>query len=399
MASKIEKAKKDAKDKMEEWLKNPEKVEEEKIKDRDFRDAVVMFGEEDEIDKYFIYKAIGYRNSRSKFSDDAKGIYKRYVKDGKIRYAGEEADSCPLMEEIYEKLWDEHHRKHCEKSNEQQRLTGDTMNSCTTVLNYLVEKEWIPQKKIYLADDIKNAQENPKKKQRWSALKAISQYCQDLHLDPEGELALKDAIKEHGDDERTLRWGLKNDTNLKEFLRVCYTIGNFIPVPEGCNVPRGDGLTQDSWPLALKCIYDWYEISSVEKKQSDDRKRLECKKQSLLAKLLNYNQNAMDRYRVWLESFRTWDNFVIENYLQDYIQDYSEQGAPHYGPPKEFWDGHFNGAPLPVTTGQFQSFFSHATACIKARSERMVNALQRKLKYPQKKAEMVAHELANWRHS
>ena len=347
---------------------DPEKVEQ--LNNRDFRWEITGFKDDFEpIDKYFIYKALGIRTN-NEWYDYAKTCKQKGICEDPQKYEGNlEADNCSLIQAVYWYLWDKKHLTYCtadgKSLTDEAPLTGDTMNSCTTILNYLIEKKLIDRKDnngcVKLCSNICEALQDLR--QNWSIAKAISQYCQDLHLDSEENITLKEALEKHRDDKNTLRKELEMFTGLVAFLDVAYTIGNFTPVPYGCNDKRGKGLTQDSWPLALKCIYDWYETSQ------------EDKKKSFLAKLLNYNQDAMNNYSAWLKSFETWDNFVDKNFLQDYTE---WQKRP-YGRPKEFWDGQFDGAPLPVTTEQFQAFFTHATACIKARSERMVKALKCKL--------------------
>ena len=35
-------------------------------------------------------------------------------------------------------------------------------------------------------------------------------------------------------------------------------IGNFMPIPNGCNSPRGTGVLKDYWDLTLLNIYRYY---------------------------------------------------------------------------------------------------------------------------------------------
>lgn len=302
----------------------------------DFREQIVAFMESENaivkdevaIARYIIYQAIGIAEESSGCVA-ADEIYADYNKKEQIRIPKGEADTCPLMQEIYKKLWDEKYLQFCPQ-------TGDTMNSCTTTVNHLIKK-WIDAGCISIDKGIKKAP--------WSKRKTVSQYYSDHKRESK---------------ENTLKQVLNNYSGLKRYLRAVYTIGNFIPVPKGCNGPRGAGPTEDYWDLALKCICDWYGTSSKDEKLS------------FLAKLLNYHEKAMKNYGGWLESFGTWDDFVEYNFLQDYTE---WQERP-FGRPKEFWDGHFDGAPLPVTTEQFNVFFSHAVDCISARSVRMINKLR-----------------------
>lgn len=230
-------------------------------------------------------------------------------------------DKCSLIWEVYQKLWD------IDDKN-REAYTGDTMNSVMRTLNKHLE---INEKKV----------------------------------SKKGE----------------------------EFLSVAYTIGNFIPVPsktenrQSFNTKRNSCYAQDYWDRTLYCIYNWYHWE----KENDHEKAEKWLRILLLAtdKIKDHtadDDTADDDTIVnacieWLKAFcdkegkPSWDIFVEKNYLQDY----TEWPTRPYSRPKEFWAGHFCGGTenaLPQTPEQFEAFFTHATACIKARSARMVAALR-----------------------
>lgn len=356
---KRKKAEEKAREKMDAWSKNPEDVIE--VRNYDFRKDVVVFGDEEEIDKYIIYQAVGLWEKGYQDTEWIDEWIKKYngkeidEQEDKILIPRGEADSCPLMQLIYKKLWDKG-----------DSLIGDTMNSGKTTLNLLIKKELVDTEQIDLTTAIDDLIK--KKRQPWSIWKTVSQYSHDLGLIQyhEGEeIIIKKALEKREKIEGTIREELKKYKDVERFLGAVYTIGNFIPVPKIFNNRRGfnNCYIKDYWDLTLKCIYDWYDASSRDKAQS------------FLAKLLNYNDNGIRVCSDWLGDFGRWDDFVEQNFLQDYTE---RQERP-YGRPNEFWDGHFDGVPLPVTHRQFEDFFTHATDCITARSERMARAFGKKL--------------------
>lgn len=147
-----------------------------------------------------------------------------------------------------------------------------------------------------------------------------------------------------------------------EYIRLNHTIGNFIPVPfvengGQFNSPRGfNGPSDDFWDLALMCIYNYY--FSIH----DSTYNLKW--------LLSNDQNV-NLCKKWLDSFGSeasgWDTFVEQNFLQDFVN--SEQG--HYGMPKEFWKGHFEGTVMPKEEKHYNEFFTNASAWIAARGIRI----------------------------
>lgn len=80
--------------------------------------------------------------------------------------------------------------------------------------------------------------------------------------------------------------------------------------------------------------------------------------------LLRGEKNA-EKCKPWLDRFKTWDNFVEQNFMQPFTV--TENGS--YGPPVPLWDDHFLKGGLPQNEDQFQQFFTNATERILARGE------------------------------
>lgn len=151
-------------------------------------------------------------------------------------------------------------------------------------------------------------------------------------------------------------------TYITEFMQVVYTPGNFIPIPQGCNVYS----LKDYFDLKLYCIYNWYQDhfdSHIMAIIQDSSQRCSI-------------QNKLQLYRDWLESFVDWDTFVKHHVLQPFV---SMEGS-RFGRPRELWDGHFE-APnnLPRTNGEFEQFFVNAKVRILARGALIAERLKKEL--------------------
>ena len=187
-----------------------------------------------------------------------------------------------LLQEIYEKLWgSEDHLEYC-INHSKGCITGDTMNSVNTTLNQAFPKD-----------------------------KSIKcRVCK--YADEKKENKLDNFLSKFDEVE-----------DLKKFISLYHTIGNFIPFPCGCNGPRGTGKTNDYWDLALLCIYKYYKL----------------KKEKWIEAIVG---NEKDDFIKWLEVFGSWNNFVEKNYLQDFVRvNKSTKGEDQkYGSPKELWEKH-----------------------------------------------------------
>ena len=145
---------------------------------------------------------------------------------------------------------------------------------------------------------------------------------------------------------------------ITEFLKVVYTMGNFIPVPLTPNFnTRRSRLCHDYWDLTLLEIYRYYNGLEA---SSDGWKKLISK----------------DGVRHWLDSFGSWPGFVERNCMEAFVEN-------NYGKPRPLWTDHFenpHSLPQNKKNGQditdFEEFFVNATRWIKKRNE----AIEKKLK-------------------
>lgn len=324
---------------------------EKKLEVYDFRKEVVDFkGDENAIDKYKIYKAIGIAEEDIKDKEKGKdpcrnyaytesqSVYNEYER--RISPSDKEADNSKLIQEIVKLLWQKELLQPC---LDQQELKCDTMNSCfTTLYQWMKRKMKDPSnsEKIVNAEKMCGTPSNRK---------LLLLLCPEENKD----------------------WCREVLHTAESFLNVAYTIGNFIPVPKGCNGPRGTGPTEDYWDLALYSIYQWYRDNERLMKES-----MEWPKNEALCHLLG---TKIDLYQNWLAAFGSWDRFVIANFMQDFVNPAGATDKGIFGCPKELWGGHFNGKVLPTEYKHFEEFFSRAAEWISARSVRMVNALGKKI--------------------
>lgn len=154
-------------------------------------------------------------------------------------------------------------------------------------------------------------------------------------------------------------------TCIVDFMQVVYTIGNFIPAPSVFQ-KRGSCPSRDFWDLALAAIYNYYQPLDKLVCEDTDCTFIRPKPYSVRW-LLDGKKNA-ENCKPWLNCFKTWDNFVEQNFMQPFLKN-SEKVNGHYGPPDELWEGHFAYSGLPQNEEEFQQFFTNATQRILARGE------------------------------
>ena len=302
-----------------------------------------------DLEKFFVYMAIAKDYKREE--EDIMKYGADYSQKCKMLFKNiPDSDSeSKLLQDIYKQLWyDETSLKYC--YTEQGNVQGETMNSVNTTL-----KAWY----VLVEDEEKVQREERKniKGQKISIRYILSRYVKNT-LD---QKELFDKVE-----------------GLRFFISIYHTLGNFIPVPTGCNAPRGTGKLKDYWDLTLKVIYDYYNDyndigDNIMDIVSGGGGRTKIDKDELYK-----------RYKQWLDSFHegdskkeAWKRFVEKNYLQDFV-DCNTDGS--YGMPKELWKGHFSGEVLPTEIEQIEHFFVNASCWVTARSTRMLLRLRKILR-------------------
>lgn len=282
----------------------------------DFRQEIMEFQTDDVIQRYHIYKAVGIAKKDKVKDLHEPSCVEEYGLQGlkAVIKPGYEADGCDLLQEICTKLWDKSHLKFCVKAGGD--FSGDTMNSAFSTLS-----QWLSTQGIRVNG-------------RWSNRKVMT-CCLDGRFT---EVATSNAA-------------------VTSFLGACYTLGNFLPVPPAFQ-SRGMHLSKDYFDLALASIYNYYMWGSQEWPG----------KAYMLDWLLKEKKN-ITVCQEWLDTFQSWQMFVVKNYLQDFVHKDAE-GV--YGVPRELWKGHFSGSVQPEDTKQCEEFFTHASTWILSRGKLMV---------------------------
>lgn len=304
----------------------------------------MLDGFQDTYEKFFVYmskKALplacyeegkaGVMTCGAKYKEECKSRF------GKIPDPDSESR---LLQEVYTKLWDESNLKYCRKKG---HIQGETMNSANTTLGRLYEKRI----------------ETLEQRNERNAIKAVKAKTQGI--------SIAYIISRYAEEKSEQKREYDKIKGLKCFLSVYHTLGNFIPVPKGCNGPRGTGGLKDYWDLTLKIIYEYYDCGK------DNIKDIAGESNSEL-------------YKEWLGSFRAdnmakgnWQCFVEKNYLQDFV---NQNADGSYGMPKELWQGHFKGGKvLPDSIEQIEQFCVNASCFIKERSTKMLIRLRENERY------------------
>lgn len=290
----------------------------------DFREEIIQFPSDDPVDRYYIYKAIGIAETDDDltYQDQISGEYKVLVERG-------EADRSELLKDIYQHIWKTEYLDVCTRNGTE--FSGDTMNSIFTTFT-----KWL------------SAVQAIKGPGQWSNRKVLQRY---IDKNEKNESILYAAVKE--DKDRVL-----------SFFKSSYTLGNFIPAPAVFQ-KRGFSPSKDYWDLALAAIYNYYRSNDTVGK--DTVCTFIRPEPYSLEWLLRGEKNA-ENCKPWLDRFKTWDNFVEQNFMQPFLKvDKPVNG--HYGPPDELWKGHFDCGGIPQGEDEFQQFFTNATERILARSE------------------------------
>ena len=287
----------------------------------DFREEIIQFPSDDPVDRYYIYKAIGIAETDNDltYQDQISGEYKVLVEKG-------EADRSELLKDIYQHIWKTEYLDVCTRNGTE--FSGDTMNSIFTTFT-----KWL------------SAVQAIKGPGQWSNRKVLQRY---IDKNEKNESILYAAVKE--DKDRVL-----------SFFKSSYTLGNFIPAPAVFQ-QRGFSPSKDYWDLELAAIYNYYR--SNDKVGKDTVCTFIRPEPYSLEWLLRGEKNA-EKCKPWLDRFKTWDNFVEQNFMQPFTV--TENGS--YGPPVPLWDDHFLKGGLPQNEDQFQQFFTNATERILARGE------------------------------
>lgn len=290
-------------------------------------------------EKFFTYMSISkiYMSAEDNimkygadFSQACKEVF------GKPVDADSESD---LLQTIYRILWKDKYLKECTKDG---RIKGDTMHSQNTTLAIVFRE--------ILETDFERAER------------------ESIRTDKGGQsVSARYIISRYAKDKKNLIKRFDSIKGLKEFIAVYHTLGNFIPFPVNCNGPRGSGNTKDYWDLSLYYIYEYY-INNGDNHLKDivgNAKR-------------NVFRKWLDSYKVLDDGQKSWNNFINDNYLQDFVNITNGE----CGLPKELWSGHFSESVAPNSKEEIEQFYSNASAQIMARGSRLLIELTKRINCP-----------------
>lgn len=271
-----------------------------------------------------------------------------------------DCDSLKITKKIYKEVYQKY------ENENPKEIYGETLNSFHMLYKFFIQRFRFNSSSKYRLDDV--IDDNNlfiDKKIRNKAFKEI-----------------KENYRVTGDGANKLVWyyvlrNFEAELNLPieliHFGRLTHSIGNFMPVCCGFNVGRLKK-TNDLWFIALDCIYWYYNTD----------------KDEYLKRFLS-NISVVEHTKEWLMGYGQWENFVNENYLQDFLQDPND---PNSNPKLFFGYSHDsdrfqylnikryikNGVKIvdveDITEKAFLSYINSINKSIYKRGERIYNKIQ-----------------------
>ncbi|MCD7811308.1 MAG: hypothetical protein LUG91_05605 [Ruminococcus sp.] len=150
---------------------------------------------------------------------------------------------------------------------------------------------------------------------------------------------------------------------VESLVKIYHTLGNFMPVPHNDFNRTKNWKTSDFFDDTLFCIYQWYSNKSL----------TECE--------------WLNEFSGWLNAFGSWEAFVMQNFLEDFVDEnllpldlFSTPDSNQKAPTKSLEASHG----MPNKKDEFKdvklkNFFENAAYCINKRTERMIDALHKRL--------------------
>lgn len=295
---------------------------------------------EDVIEKYFVYKSVDPKMSKSVY-----GMGQHFAISNSKKYKGiQDPDvKSPLLQEIYKILWEDICKEQWMNGDDGETIQADTMTSVQHTLNKVVE------------DEIETDKEREEiRKKVGEHNKCSINYCLHLYATAPEEFSSR----------------LRKVKGLELFLSMYHTIGNFIPTPRGFNRARSGkqcDAEYDYWDLTLLKIREWYVSAETEEE-----------KEKIILELLHKKEmdQVCQNCKEWLKYYEErgskedgWKNFINSNYLQDFVKgdDYK---------PISFCENHdWNN----IKVDDHVEFFMTVSSLIYLRGKRLLEALEEKL--------------------
>lgn len=288
------------------------------------------------VEKFLAYMSVihhgkfNLRNLDGKNLDFFKNGQERAKKAAEAFGEVKDPDSgSELVQKLYAALWYDKNINSCMK------IQGETLNSVNTTLNLFYEDK----------DHLKKLNKESNTNQNISIYYILSRYFE--HHDDFSQKR----------DNMSFLW----ESEFEKFVSVYHTLGNFMPVPCGCNRPRGSAKVQDYWDLTLLNIFKYYTENN----------------EQCIQDIIGEKEELVERYKTWLDCFGNWENFVNKNYLHAFVY-YKHDGTLY---PKELWNGHFDkyescDLAIPQETAQYKEYFKNAANRIRERTFHLLGAFQ-----------------------
>ncbi len=250
-------------------------MEEKNIIDYDFADEIIK--NSNISDKYL--------NLKSEYLDKNTDTIRKYILyKTTFSYCDPDTNEGTLKD-IYRKIWN---------LEATETIFSDTMTSAQNIIagfyTNVCRDEWEKYKNNY-------NKENKNKIKYFS--KSI---LEDLYKNKDQYKEFKHYFIDKNDDSKIIL----------DFLRHYHSLGNYIIVPYGFNSARsGSFASHDMWDITLMKIKQYYDslVSTKLELREDEKNMLEL----LHFDCVFYNTKK------WLDSFKTFKNFIDKNYLQSYV--------------------------------------------------------------------------------
>lgn len=281
-------------------------------------------------EKFFSYRAEMYEKEHDELLNETyKKTVEIFVQNAKNYKTNDPDQFSNLLRKIYIHLWGEVFLvNYCNCS--------DTMTSAQTLLSKCIEcsRKRDDFRKIYKGEKIVRVTKNSS-----IAMAACNE-----------QIGLYEALGEEF-------------PQLGRFLSLYHTIGNYVPVPEGFNLPRSNAGKKDFWDLTLMYIHKYYMSDNIEEKKTIVKCQL----------LNNHKKSNPTNVILWLSRYgegkKGWEEFIRFNFFHDYVdEDY--EVVP-------FWEGHGdNNLLLPTDSEALNTGLETICGLIEKRGQRIVDTIK-----------------------
>lgn len=233
-----------------------------------------------------------------------------------------------LLQEIYKLLWPELINK--EYMIDKAWIKSDTMTSAQNILSQYVQQKFPEEIKDY--------------KLKYPRQRMSSKMCQALY-----------------EQYPSVQKNLEDNIELKKFISLYHSIGNYTPVPKQFNVPRsgpGFDTTYDCWDLTLIKIKAFFDLKYCTQRD----------KRTIVIEELLHTADKIENTTLWLNSFSSWEDFVDKNYFNIYVDENYEL--------VDFCDGRsWNNTKIT----DFDKFLKSLNSAIESRGKKIGEIIEQKL--------------------